>query len=141
MKILIMGLPGSGKTHMASRLQKHLDCSWFNADEIRTMANDWEFSGDARIRQAKRMRNLADFEKQRGTTVICDFVCPTAETRDIFRSDLTIYMDTIKEGRFENTNKIFEPPQPPFVTLWIYDFVDDEGIEDLAHWLKENYNV
>jgi adenylylsulfate kinase len=60
MKILIMGLPGAGKTWLAERLQKHLnDCAWYNADEVRKMANDWEFSEEARIRQARRMRNLA----------------------------------------------------------------------------------
>lgn len=141
MKILIMGLPGSGKTHMAERLQKHLDCSWFNADAIRGMANDWNFDNDARNRQARRMRNLADFERDRGATVICDFICPTQEAREIFRADLTIYMDTINEGRFEDTNRIFEKPDPKFVSLWIYKFIDDAGIEDLAYWLQENYNV
>lgn len=141
MKILIMGLPGSGKTHLAERLQKHLNCAWFNADAIRSMANDWEFSDAARLRQAKRMRNLADYETFNGSTVICDFVCPTHDTREAFRADITIYMDTIEEGRFEDTNRVFQKPDPKFVTLWIYKFIDDAGIEDLAYWLQENYNV
>ena len=76
-----MGLPGSGKTWLAERLQKHLNCAWFNADKVREMANDWEFSEEARIRQARRMRNIANYEKGCGRTVICDFVCPTALTR------------------------------------------------------------
>ena len=105
-----MGLPGSGKTHLAERLQKHLKCAWFNADEVRRIANDWEFGNDARIRQAKRMRNLADFEKSEGRTVICDFVCPTQLTRNIFDADFTIWMNTINSGRFEDTNAMFEIP-------------------------------
>jgi adenylylsulfate kinase len=110
MKILIMGLPGSGKTWLARELQDILKCAWFNADQLRHMSNDWEFSEKARLRQATRMKNIADFEKGEGRTVICDFVCPTEITRHIFDADFTIWMDTIKEGRFEDTNKIFEQP-------------------------------
>ena len=126
MKILIMGLPGSGKTHLAERLQKHLQCAWFNADEIRRMANDWEFGEDARIRQARRMRNLADYEKGCGRTVVCDFVCPTEMTRYIFEADLTIWMNTIEEGRFEDTNKMFE--EPTNFDYIIEQFLSDEKI-------------
>ena len=121
-----MGLPGAGKTYLAERLQAHLDCAWFNADEIRRMANDWEFSDDARIRQARRMRNLADYEKSEGRTVICDFVCPTALTRHIFEPDFVIWMNTIPAGRFEDTNKIFETPS--YADIVIDKFLTDEEI-------------
>jgi adenylylsulfate kinase len=126
MKILIMGLPGSGKTHLAERLQKHLDCAWFNADKVRHMANDWEFGEDARIRQARRMCNLADYEKSEGRTVICDFVCPTQLTRHIFDADFTIWMNTIPAGRFEDTNRMFE--QPSYADLVIEKFLTDDEI-------------
>jgi len=139
MKILIMGLPGSGKTHLAERLQKHLQCAWFNADEIRRMANDWEFGEDARIRQARRMRNLADYEKGCGRTVVCDFVCPTEMTRYIFEADLTIWMNTIEEGRFEDTNKMFE--EPTNFDYIIEQFLSDEKIEEMAKRMKELYDV
>lgn len=139
MKILIMGLPGSGKTHLAERLQKHLQCAWFNADEIRRMANDWEFGEDARIRQARRMRNLANYEKGCGRTVVCDFVCPTEMTRYIFEADLTIWMNTIEEGRFEDTNKMFE--EPTNFDYIIEQFLSDEKIEEIAKRMKELYDV
>ena len=139
MKILIMGLPGSGKTWLAKRLQEHLDCAWYNADEVRTMANDWEFSEDARIRQARRMVNIADYEKGWGHTVICDFVCPTEMTRYIFDADITIWMNTIVAGRFQDTNKMFEDPKnADFV---IETFMNDDEIKGLATLLKEKYNV
>ena len=111
MKILIFGLPGSGKTWLAERLQKNLDCAWYNADAVRKMANDWDFSDAGRLRQAERMNTLALFEGTRGRTVICDFVCPTKNTRQNFSADIVIWMDTITEGRFDDTNKIFEEPE------------------------------
>ena len=110
MKILIMGLPGSGKTYLAERLQPLINAAWYNADKVREMANDWDFSPDGRVRQSMRMKNLADFEKENKRIVICDFVCPTKETRDNFDPDVVVWMDTIKEGRYEDTNKMFEEP-------------------------------
>ena len=110
MKILIMGLPGSGKTYLAERLQPLLNAAWYNADKVREMANDWDFSPEGRVRQSLRMRNLADFEKKHNRTVLCDFVCPTKETQNIFHPDIIIWMNTIKKGRYEDTNKMFENP-------------------------------
>ena len=105
-----MGLPGSGKTYLAERLQPLLEAAWYNADKVRGMAGDWDFSDDGRTRQSLIMKNLADFETSHNRFVICDFVCPTEETRNIFDPDILIWLDTIKEGRFEDTNKIFEEP-------------------------------
>jgi adenylylsulfate kinase len=110
MKILIMGLPGSGKTHLAERLQPLLNAAWYNADRVREMANDWDFSPEGRVRQSMRMRTFADFEKSNNRIVICDFVCPTNNTQDNFDPDIVIWMDTIQEGRFDDTNKMFEKP-------------------------------
>ena len=106
-----MGLPGSGKTYLAKRMQPILKAAWYNADIVREMANDWDFSPEGRIRQSLRMKNLADFEKNQGRIVICDFVCPTKITRENFSADIVIWMDTITEGRFDDTNKIFEEPE------------------------------
>jgi adenylylsulfate kinase len=131
MKILIMGLPGSGKTHLAERLQQHLECAWFNADEVRRMANDWQFGEAARIRQARRMRNLADFEKGEGKAVICDFVCPTQLTRHIFEADFTIWMNTIPRGKFEDTNAMFEIPS--YADVVIEKFLTDEEIASIVN--------
>ena len=110
MKILIMGLPGSGKTYLAAKLQPLIKAAWYNADKVREMAGDWDFSDEGRERQSLRMKTFADFEQIHSRNVICDFICPTDQTRKIFGPDLTIWMDTIKEGRYEDTNKIFENP-------------------------------
>ena len=105
-----MGLPGSGKTYLTERLVPLLNAAWYNADKLREMANDWDFSIEGRLRQSMRMRTFADFEKSHGRFVVCDFVCPTKETRENFEPDIVIWMDTIHEGRFEDTNKLFEAP-------------------------------
>ena len=111
MKILIMGLSGSGKTFLSKLLQKELSCAWYNADNLREMANDRDFSNEGRKRQSFRMKALADFEKANGRLVICDFICPTKEAREIFDADYCIWMDTIKESNYEDTDKIFEEPE------------------------------
>ena len=97
MKILICGLPGAGKTWLAERLIKLIDnCAWYNADVVRKSANDWDFTIEGRIRQANRMKTFADFEKQNGRWVICDFVAPTEKAREAFGPDFVIWLDTIK---------------------------------------------
>ena len=110
-KILIMGLPGSGKTTLAKKIVTIFKAKWLNADEIRKKYNDWDFSFKGRIRQAKRLSKLADQLRKNGHTVVTDFVCPTPELRKIFKPDYLIWMDTIKKGRFEDTNQLFVPPQ------------------------------
>ena len=92
-------------------LQKELSCAWYNADNLREMANDWDFSNEGRERQSLRMKALADFETENGRLVICDFICPTKEAREIFDADYCIWMDTIKESNYKDTDKIFEEPE------------------------------
>ena len=131
-----MGLPGSGKTYLTKRLVPLLNAAWYNADKVREMANDWDFSDDGRKRQSNRMRTFADFEKNHNRFVICDFVCPTAETRSNFDADITIWMDTIKEGRFEDTNKLFEKPES--VDFLVTEWNDKNHIEIAYDINKKN---
>jgi len=109
--ILIMGLPGSGKTTLANELAPMLNAKRLNADEVRKEANDWDFSEEGRKRQAKRMAELAIKLKDDGNFVVADFICPTPEARDLFSADFVIWVDTIKEGRFDDTNKMFVKPE------------------------------
>ena len=106
-----MGLPGAGKTTLANELAQLIECKRLNADEIRKVANDWDFSEEGRKRQAKRMSDEALKIKKEGNNVIADFICPTPEARDLFPADYIIWVDTIKEGRFEDTNQMFVKPE------------------------------
>jgi hypothetical protein len=125
-----MGLPGSGKSHFAELLQKELESiigvrvDWYNADRVRKSYNDWDFSHDGRLRQAIRMSDLATASQ--ADYVICDFVCPLPEMRNLFKPDWIIWMDTIDSGRFEDTNRMFVNPD-------VYDFRITE--KNAAQWV------
>ena len=155
-KILIMGLPGSGKTTLATALKKYLEengtannmslsnamttdfqlspyrvtVDWFNADEIRKRFNDWDFSHDGRIRQSIRMAEFA--LKSSGDFVIADFVAPLVEMRNNFKADWTVWVDTIEQGRFDDTNKAFIPPEQ-------YDFrVTEQNADKWAEFIGQH---
>lgn len=130
MRILICGLPGSGKTTTAKRLveeltqEESLSVVLFNADEIRKQYDDWDFSPEGRHRQMLRMKNLSLEAERNNTIAICDFVCPTKELRKEFDADIVIWMDTIDSGRFEDTNNVFERLDESE-----YDFVFKDWVE------------
>ena len=107
-KILICGLPGSGKSTLAEPLAKLLDAVWINSDCTRAKYDDWDFSAEGRDKQADRMCHLADGIVMAGKIVVADFICPTEETRKKFDADYTIWMNTIKSGRYDDTNEMFE---------------------------------
>ena len=108
LRVLIFGLPGSGKTTLAIKLAKKLGAVHLNADKVRGQFEDWDFSDEGRLRQALRMSDLA--KSSEAQYVIMDFVCPTRQLREIVSADVSIFMNTIAKGRFEDTNKLFELP-------------------------------
>jgi len=108
-KILIMGLPGSGKTTLAKNIVRKLNSEWLNADKIRGKYNDWDFSKDGIIRQVKRMRELS--KKSKKKIVVADFICPHHEQIKIFQPNFIVWMDTIKKSRYPRMNRIFEKPK------------------------------
>ena len=110
MKILIFGLPGSGKSTLAEPFAQLIGGVWLNADQVREEYNDWDFSPEGRMRQAMRMKFLADGVVKAGKIAVADFVCPTEKARQEFNADFIVWMDTIEKGRYEDTNKIFETP-------------------------------
>jgi adenylylsulfate kinase len=129
-RILIMGLPGAGKTTLALNLITflHPDVTWLNADEVRKQNNDWDFSPEGRIRQSQRMRQLADILDV--NYAVADFVCPLPEMRKIYDPHFTVWVDTITEGRFKDTNQAFIPPE-------YYDVRVTE--QDAGRWAKIIY--
>ena len=106
-----MGLPGAGKTTLANELAPKLNAKRLNADEVRKVANDWDFSEEGRTRQAKRMAKAALKLRDEANYVIADFIAPTPQARNLFPADYIIWIDTIKECRFDDTNKMFVKPE------------------------------
>lgn len=135
-RILIMGLPGSGKTTLAEELKRQLAQAGktfvhFNADEVRTKYNDWDFSEAGRIRQSIRMRELADSYTE-FDYAICDFVAPLVEMRNNFKADWTIWVDSIQEGRYADTNAMFQNPE-------VYDFrIPEQNCERWADFICQH---
>ena len=128
-RILIMGLPGTGKTTLATELQTRLNSAHFNADKVRALFNDWDFSEEGRIRQSQRMRDLADASAV--DYVIADFIAPLKQMRDLYAADYVIWMDTIAEGRFEDTNRMFEPPETYDLRITDFDYNIDDILKEL----------
>ena len=107
MKILIFGLPGSGKSTLAEPFAELINGIWINADQVRTHYDDWDFTPEGRMRQAMRMKFLADGVVRAGKTAIADFVCPTEAARVEFGPDYTVWMDTIAEGLLPLLENLF----------------------------------
>ena len=126
-----MGLPGSGKTTLAEELAPLLNAKRLNADEVRKEANDWDFSEEGRKRQATRMADFALKLKEEGNFVVADFICPTPEARALFPADFVVWVDTIKKGRFDDTNKMFVKPDK-------YDF--HVTSQDAKNWAPKIFN-
>lgn len=113
-RILIMGLPDSGKTTLAENLKKYLEqasftVTWFNGDEIRKQYNDWDFSREGRIKQSLRMTDLALNSKT--DFVVCDFVAPLPLMRDTFKPDYLVWLDTVEKSQYQDTNECFVSPE------------------------------
>jgi adenylylsulfate kinase len=139
MKILIFGLPGSGKSTLAEPFAELIGGVHINADAVRTKYDDWDFSIQGRIRQAQRMRYLSDGVVMTGKVAIADFVCPTEAARLEYNPDFTVWMNTISEGRFEDTNAMFEQPSTCdyVVSKWFTD-THDQLMEVVKKYMDRN---
>lgn len=151
MKILIFGLPGSGKTTLAKPLAELLGAVHLNADAVRERyegfdKSKWDFSQQGRIDQANRMKHLSDGVIMAGKIAVADFVCPTKQARDAFGADFTVWMDTIDAGRYEDTNAIFEKPQVKkyevdyHVAQW-FDDTHAQLVPIIERYIKKQQNT
>jgi adenylylsulfate kinase len=153
-RILIMGLPGAGKTTLARVIVDQFQLlnkvvKWFNADDIRKLHNDWDFSEEGRLRQAVRMRALADDSD--ADYVVCDFVAPLEAMRTTFDADWTVWVDTIEESRFDDTNKAFQVPtkydfhiNEQAAPIWGYlvaRMIRDQVRRPVFDWKKETVQM
>jgi len=138
MKILIVGLPGSGKTLLGSRIAEKFSIPFWDADVVRNTYNDWDFSGEGRDRQSLRMRKLAELD----AISISAFIAPLPGYIRNFFPDKLIWMDTVKDCEYEDTNKLFKPPQNPDVriTKWIDENQLFNSLEDINLGTKDIQN-
>ena len=138
MKILIMGLPGSGKTWLGSRVSEKFNIPFWDADVVRKIYNDWDFSSSGRERQSLRMRKLAEIDP----ISISAFIAPLPGYIRNFFPDKLIWMDTVKDCQYEDTAKLFKPPQNPDVriTKWIDENQLFNCLEDITHGMMDIQN-
>ena len=141
MKILIFGLPGSGKSTLAKPFAELIGGVWINADAVRAQYEDWDFSVQGRMRQAQRMRHLADGVVMAGKVAVADFICPMKNAREDFAADFTVWMDTIEEGIYDDTNALFQPPaQVDYHVKGWFDDTHEQLMPVVKTW-KERNNV
>lgn len=147
-RVLICGLPGSGKTTMAKSLRSPLQAAWFNADAVRLQFDDWRFDDDGRLRQTHRMKNLCDLAADEGKHIaICDYVAPTPALRQILDPHVTIFMNTIAKSRYTNTNDIFVSPSKPDVIVNNFEHIKTHkefylfSLQDKLHNLKVRHQI
>ncbi len=133
MKILVTGLPGSGKSTFANKLFDALDnrnelVALYNGDDMREFYNDWDFTESGRFRQLCRMTQNAEMCCKNDIIVICDFVCPRNLYRNFFQPDITVWMDTIQESKYEDTNKLFEEPDKYDIRITNFEQSEIENV-------------
>jgi len=155
MKILICGLPGSGKTTLAEPFAKLIGAVWINADSVRREYDDWDFTTEGRIRQAQRMRYLADGIVKAGKVCVADFVAPTKKARDEFEADYVVWMDTVKKSRSVNgpaaegstyaqTDAMYEPLNKDEYNYHVSEWFDDthqQLVKVVSEYIVKEDNV
>ena len=136
-----MGLPGAGKTTLAADVSARLFFNkvvWLNADVVRERFDDWDFTLEGRLRQAYRMRKLADEEMAKDRQfVVIDMVAPLKEMRDLIAPDMLVWVDTIDKGRYDDTNQMFESPE--YYDLHVITQDADKWAATIANKLLMNY--
>ena len=143
MKILIFGLPGSGKTTLAKPFAELINAVHINADEVREEYNDWDFTPEGRMRQAQRMKYLADGIVKAGRICVADFVAPTKEAREEFKADFTVWMDTIKESKYSDTNAMFANPSADEINYHVAKWFEDthkQLMEVVVKYMDRGYH-
>ena len=108
-RILVMGLPGSAKNSITTKLAERFENSHvINSMHERIQHKDVDFTADGQMRHCYRLLNLA--RNSPGTITVINMACPLPKMRTILNPDIVVWVSDRDSCQYEELNKMYVPP-------------------------------